>query len=248
MVCSADAVLASLDRAQLYAGLRSVSARLGPENFPLVPLAYFANTKLGMPPPNELFASSSSASASVSISAGAAAAAPSTSRIVVKVGSCNAGFGKFMATDARQREDLWSVLATQKEYVTEEAFVEHAFEYRLQVIGAHLRCFKRNSTSSWKNNSGNLTFEAMPVEPKHAEWAAALRALYGGGNDVFGLDVLRRADGTDVVLEINPSANGLMYEFEAEDCARIRDLVLQRIGIETVEEEAAAPKVAAGTP
>lgn len=97
------------------------------------------------------------------------------------------------------------------------------------MIGDHIRCFKRNSDSSWKNNTGNLTFASLEVEPRHRVWATACAAMFGGGNHIFALDVLRRADGSEVILEINPTANGLMYEFEEEDCVRIRNLVLSHL-------------------
>ena len=130
----------------------------------------------------------------------------------------------------RQHDDIWSVLATTRDYVTEEQFIEHLYEYRVQSIGEHIRCFKRNSDSGWKNNQGNVSFAEMEVEPKHKIWVKACSAMLGG-LDIFALDVLRKsADGEDdVVIEINPSACGLWWEHEEEDAVRIRDLILQSL-------------------
>lgn len=195
-------LLATLERPWLYAELLRVASTLS--GFHVVPLDYFPNTK------------------------GAGSRPRAHAPCVVKVGSCNAGFGKARVVSEEQRADLWSVLACSPHYVTEEPFVEHSFEYRVQVIGDHVRCFKRNSDSSWKNNTGNVSFSHMDVEPKHEAWSRACAQMLGG-LDVFALDVLRAHDGTDTILEINPSANGLMWEVEEEDAKRIRDVVVAKL-------------------
>ena len=41
--------------------------------------------------------------------------------------------------------------------------------------------------------------------------------------------MLQRADGSGVVLEMNDTACGLMFEHEEEDNGHIRDLVLARM-------------------
>lgn len=199
-------LLASIDRAWLYSSLLMLSQSLGPQVFPLVELDFYPNTKgSGKGMMHGEFRQKS----------------------VFKVGSCNAGFGKFLCENAKTYDDLWSVLATGQDYVTEEAFIEHEFEYRVQVIGDHIRCFKRNSDSSWKNNTGLVSFSPFETEPKHLVWRDACSKLFGG-LDIFALDVLRRADGSDVIIEINPSANGLWWEYEEEDAVRIRDLVIKK--------------------
>lgn len=203
---NATSILATLDRAWLYAELLAVSRRL--PGFLVVPLDFYPNTK--------------------GKGHNKALAQQEGSKSVFKVGSCNAGFGKFLCETGRERSDLWSVLATSRDYVTEEPFIEHLFEYRLQCIGDHIRCFKRNSADNWKNNTGNISFEAMQVEPIHREWQAAVRAILGG-LDIFALDVLRTATAGDIIIEINPSANGLYYEYEDEDCVRILSLIKDRL-------------------
>ena len=57
-----------------------------------------------------------------------------------------------------------------------------------------------------------------------------------GGHAWQAMDVLRLKDGSDVVLEMNDTACGLMYEHEHEDNGHIRDLVVARM--------VAAPKAA----
>ncbi len=45
---------------------------------------------------------------------------------------------------------------------------------------------------------------------------------------VFALDVLHAGDGTEVIIEIPPSANGLMCEFSEGDCKRIGNSVVAK--------------------
>lgn len=209
MVNGCQSVLASIERSQLYAELKRVEAKLGRDVFPLIHLAYHPNTRGHGRGKEEEFRGQKS---------------------VLKAGSCNAGFGKMMLETDRQRDDAWSVLCTQSDYVTEEPFIEHEYEYRVQWIGGHIRCFKRTSDNEWKNNRGNLMFESLPVEPRHQLWCeTCATVMFNGDMQVFALDVLRRRDASEVIIEINPSANGLMYDFEEEDCKRIRDVVLSKI-------------------
>ncbi len=115
VVCvnGAECLLATTDRAVLYAKLLQVQSQLGKDVFPVVALNYYSNsqgTGRGMEPKKI------------------------EGKTVIKVGSTNAGFGKSMIQNKDQRDDLWSILALTKEYVTEEPFIEHEFEYRVQVM------------------------------------------------------------------------------------------------------------------
>jgi Synapsin, ATP binding domain/Synapsin, N-terminal domain len=115
------------------------------------------------------------------------------------------------------------------QYYTTEPFIHDAdFEYRIQKIGDHYRGFKRISDSSWKNNWGNLRFEDFPLTDEHMLWIHETAALFGG-LDIVSIDVLRTKSGDDIILEINDTAPGLMYEHEKEDSIHIRDLVVNRM-------------------
>jgi glutathione synthase/RimK-type ligase-like ATP-grasp enzyme len=50
-----------------------------------------------------------------------------------------------------------------------------------------------------------------------------------GGLDMCAMDVLRTADGEDIILELNDTACGLPFEFEPQDSVIIRDMVLERM-------------------
>jgi glutathione synthase/RimK-type ligase-like ATP-grasp enzyme len=54
-------------------------------------------------------------------------------------------------------------------------------------------------------------------------------ATIGGGLTLFAIDVLHLRDGSDVILEMNDTAFGLMFEHEAEDIGYIKQLMLQRL-------------------
>ena len=153
---------------------------------------------------------------------------------VAKVSNTHAGFGKMQfgaAGDdgASSFDDFRSVLALHKDYYTVEPLVgDVVSEYRVQRIGGHHRVYTRKSDTGWKGNWGNIRFESLPVEERHCRWADECASLFGG-LDILALDVLVGADGSETILELNDTACGLMFDFEKEDCARIRDLVLAKL-------------------
>jgi len=148
---------------------------------------------------------------------------------VVKVGSPHAGFGKTRVYNQGELDDLRSILYMRRElFYTTEAFVDVDFEYRVQKIGDHYRGFKRNSTSSWKGNWGNITFEDFKLQPVHRMWADECAKMFGG-LDILAIDVLRMNNGKDIIIEVNDTAPGFMYAHEKEDNRHIKELVLKRM-------------------
>lgn len=148
---------------------------------------------------------------------------------VVKVASTHAGYGKIRITSNEDGDDLKSILALHKDYYTVEPLVpEIAFEYRIQRIGEHVRAFRRNSDTTWKNNWGNLQFEDHEVTEEHRVWAEECAKIFGG-LDILAIDVLHKKDGCGVILEVNDTACGLMFEHEAEDVGHIRDVVVRHL-------------------
>jgi len=147
---------------------------------------------------------------------------------VVKAASTHAGYGKIVAHDEAELDDLRSVLALGTSYYTVEPMIDVAYEVRLQRIGDRTRCFRRTSSTSWKNNWGDISFRDEEVLPRHKEWCDECQKMWGG-LDIFALDVLVAKDGSEVLLEINSTACGLMYEHEEEDNKAIADLVIRRM-------------------
>ena len=124
--------------------------------------------------------------------------------------------------------DLISILALNNDYFTVEQFLDAQFEFRLQQIGAHRRAFRRNSESNWKNNCGKLTFTEHEWQPEYDVWLDACTDAIDG-LDMFAIDVLHLRDGSDVILELNDTAFGLMYAHEEEDLEHIKALAIERV-------------------
>jgi hypothetical protein len=182
------------------------------QGFKVVPMRYFFNNTAD----------------TTAESAIAAVLPPPDFPYVVKVGTAHAGYGKIRVRNLEDWDDLKSILMMKPEYYTIEPLLDVEFEYRIQKIGQHYRGFKRNSSTNWKNNWGNLTFSDFPLEDHHKMWIDECAKMFDG-LDITAMDVLRLTDGSDVVLEMNDTACGLMYEHEAEDNGYIRELVLQRL-------------------
>lgn len=153
---------------------------------------------------------------------------PTPTPCVVKVSTVNSGYGKMRARADDDLDDLRSILALNCDYWTAEPLVQFEYEYRIQKIGDQIRGFRRNSSTSWKNNWGNLLFEDYPLQEYHRMWINECSKMWGG-LDITAMDVLHRADGSAIVLEMNDTACGLMFEHEQEDMGHIRDLVMVRM-------------------
>jgi len=206
-----DSVYLSMERVYQYAELLKVKKRLGKDSFDLVPMYYFSNEKIKLDVPDSPLDKPHS----------------TPYPRVVKVGSAHAGRGKLRVFNRGEMRDIESVLVMNKNYYTTEPFLDAESEYRIQKIGNHYRCFIRKS-DHWMQNVGNLQFADYPVEEKHILWANECAKMMGG-LDIMALDIIKTKDGKEVVIEINDTAIGLMFEHEKEDLQYIRELVLQRM-------------------
>ena len=84
------------------------------------------------------------------------------------------------------------------------------------------------SSSSWKNNSGNIAFEDYELQERHIKWANDASTICGG-LDLCALDILKLKNNNEIMLELNGTAMGLMHEHETEDASYIRDLVIEKM-------------------
>jgi len=210
-VNSIDSVYLSMERAYQYAELLKVKKRLGKDAFDLIPMNYFSNEKIKLSVPHSPLDKTNE----------------TPYPRVVKVGSAHAGRGKLRAFNAGDMRDIEGVLALNNNYYTTEPFLDADYEYRIQKIGVHYRCFIRKS-DHWMQNVGNLEFLDYPVSDKHKLWADECAKMMGG-LDILALDVIKTKDGREVVIEINDTAIGLMYNHEKEDLQHIKELVLLRM-------------------
>ena len=147
---------------------------------------------------------------------------------VVKVSNTHAGYGKMQIASKEQLDDLRCILALHKDYFTIEPTIKFEYEFRIQKIGNNYRCFRRNSSSSWKGNWGNVEFTEHEFQDQYKVWADECAAIYGG-LDILALDVLHVNDDLDIIIELNDTACGLMWEHEAEDVKHIKNIVVEKM-------------------
>eukprot|EP01095_Lingulamoeba_sp_RSL-Kostka_P011210 TRINITY_DN41_c3_g1_i1.p1 TRINITY_DN41_c3_g1~~TRINITY_DN41_c3_g1_i1.p1 ORF type:complete len:252 (-),score=63.52 TRINITY_DN41_c3_g1_i1:355-1110(-) len=120
----------ALERPIFFGGLKSIQKRLGKDKFPLIPQTFFPGHRemLILPDP-----------------------------CVIKIGSAHAGYGKIKLEDNSLVSDVKSIIALHGDYATAEPFVDWDFDYRVQKIGCHYRCFKRFSPN-WKGKSSKFMY------------------------------------------------------------------------------------------
>jgi len=201
-----ESILRTMDRPIVHADLLKIRDKHGFDKFPMIDVIYHSN---GMHGTKERILKMNYP-------------------VVLKVGTVHAGFGKYVIKDDSTYDDIEGLIALHNDYFTQEPFIEHDYEFRVQVIGPHVRCFRRNSDSGWKNNWGNVRFEDHPWDERYAFWVDETRKLLGG-IDMFALDILHGKDGKDYIIEVNDGAMGLDYAFEKEDIQYMKELVLQRM-------------------
>ena len=77
-----------------------------------------------------------------------------------------------------------------------------SYNHLEQQIGKHYRCFRRNSSTCWKGNWGDLKFEEHELTERHKVWIDESARVFGYDLDICALDVLHLKDGREVVLEV----------------------------------------------
>eukprot|EP01084_Bolivina_argentea_P262850 444678_1 len=145
---------------------------------------------------------------------------------VIKVGSCHSGFGKSRAQTKDEMDDIRSILILNKDYYTEETFIDIKYEYRIQKIGDIIRVFKRIQSDNWKTHISS--FVEMKLTKQYIEWINNASSIFNG-LDICALDVVKDKNNNDIILELNDTAIGLMGSYEVEDESNIRDLVVNRM-------------------
>eukprot|EP01080_Neovahlkampfia_damariscottae_P002665 gene2665-3861_t len=189
----------------LYGELLKIQQKLGKDNFPIVDQNFYPN-----------------------IGSSDEIIIKPDLPCVLKIGTIDAGVGKMKVKEDGDLEDFLSCLTIHNDYFFVEPFLNIEYDLRLQKIGKHYRVYSRQSNSSWKQNWGNIAFKDHEVTDKYKLWMDEV-SLINGGLDMFALDVMRLKDGTDLVLEVNDTAMGLMFDHIEEDCGHIRDLTLEKM-------------------
>jgi len=213
-VNSIDSVYLSMERAFQYAELLKIQKRLKAEGkpaFDIVPMTFVSNERIKLSVPDSPLDKEHM----------------TPLPLVVKVGSAHAGRGKLRVRTAEDMKDVEGMLALGTDYYTTEPLLSVDYEYRVQKIGKHIRAFIRQS-DAWKQSYGNLQYKELKVTENHILWANECAKMMGG-LDIMGLDIIHTKEGKDVVLEINDTAIGLVFEYEKEDLEHIKELVLQKM-------------------
>eukprot|EP01119_Soliformovum_irregulare_P011832 TRINITY_DN3002_c0_g1_i3.p1 TRINITY_DN3002_c0_g1~~TRINITY_DN3002_c0_g1_i3.p1 ORF type:complete len:318 (+),score=71.59 TRINITY_DN3002_c0_g1_i3:235-1188(+) len=212
-VNSPTSILMCMDRPLIYAELLKLSKTpaLRSTSLTLIPMNYWPNQPISTSAPTALDPSHAT-----------------TFPLVCKVSSTHAGFGKMRASNEADLKDLRCILALHKDYFTTEPIIDFDYEFRIQKIGDHYRAFKRGSDTSWKGNWGNLRYEDMEFHPDYKIWADECSKMFGG-LEILALDVLHTTDGHNIVIELNDTAFGLMWEHSDEDNKYIRDVAIDKM-------------------
>jgi len=96
----------------------------------------------------------------------------------------------------------------------------------------HMRAYTRQGGTSWKGNVGNVVYTEIELTPfleNVGKLVGEKLFAHLGGLDIFSVDLLRRSDGTYVILEVNDSATGLNERYQQEDMERIAKICVAKL-------------------
>jgi hypothetical protein len=201
---SLHSVYCFLERPVVQAELNRLQAAHGRDRFPVVQQSFFSNHR------NMIYGDKFPA--------------------VVKLGHAHAGYGKMKVDDHHVMEDVRSLLALNKNYLSVEPFLNGSYDLRIQKIGSNFRCFKRTSMGgSWKTNTGSSVLEQIPMTDQYLFWITEACRMFGG-LDICTVDVIHDEDtGRDIIMEVNGSSSGLSPETLEEDNIHIKNLVIEKM-------------------
>ena len=228
-VNSLGSIIACQERAVIYAELNQLQREMGEEAFPFIQATYHPNLDEALiisPEIGKEGKKDDEDEQKEKEEGESKEASSSSAAVVVKVGTSCAGYGKMRLTTEQQFMDYKTTLSMGTEYFTVEPYCPALHDVRVQLVGGHVRAYKRTS-DSWKGNMGNTRYADIPVTDAYRRAAEACAQLFGG-LDILSLDYLRLKDGRQVILELNDSMTGFHDSHAAEDRARVRDCVLRK--------------------
>ena len=209
MINELSGIMAELEKPIMYGRLRKIRDIYGEKNFPLIQQYYYPNYSEVCITPNAPY--------------------------VIKVSYPHAGYGKIRVKDYHDLDDIRSILALHKDYVSIEPLIEVDYELRIVFIAPnYYSVHKRSSLNSkvfWKVNYGMSNIrEKCQMKPEWKKWVDLIYKTYPDML-TFDIDALVDKKGKEYILEVNGCCQGFAPETEKEDLEHLRDLVIRKMEV-----------------